>query len=66
MSTAASSLIPTAPPSMLALVESDDAGFNVCPHAECLSDLDVERHSVQCREVDDGCDPDRAYDERGL
>ena len=42
----------------------DDAGFNVCPHAECLSDLSVERHSAQCREVDDGCDPDRAYEER--
>jgi len=46
------------------LPECDDAGFNVCPHAECLSDLDVEMHSVQCPTVDDGSDPDRAFDER--
>ena len=44
----------------------DEGSFNVCPHAECLSDIGAgERHSVQCREVDDGSDPDRAYEARG-
>ena len=42
----------------------DDAGFNVC--SDCQSDLDVERHTRECRidGEDDGCDPDRIHDER--
>ena len=48
-----------------AMEDAMEGVFNVCGFAECLSDLDRERHSAECRTNGDAAEVDRYVDERG-